>query len=287
LANYTKVHQSDFDTLRTKDAPYLGAVHDPIHRIYLYASEDVQILQGTYDAVVLIVAEHATVFVHDFLIAQARELVLLPGAHCTYLHHSKSGSSALLQTMVHAGRDSILHATYVGIDTMHHEHELVINLHEPGSLVHVQALYSLSGTHTFNLRTMQHHRAPHTTSRLEVRKMLKDSVICGYHGMIRIDECAAQSDASQQDRTLLLSSMARAESVPAIEVLTHDVQCAHGSALGTFDQEMLWYLSTRGIAIAKAESMMQQAFFAESIDTIPNVFLRDYVVHLFNRVNDL
>ena len=149
----------------------------------------------------------------------------------------------------------------MGVGSLHHEHTLVAELYEQNASAQIQALYRLDGASSFAMRTMQHHTAPHTTSNLELRKIINDTGLCTYHGMIRIAKSAAQSDAAQNDRTLLLSPTARATSVPAIEVLTDDVQCAHGSALGTFDAEMLWYLQTRGIAITAAQTMIYTAFF--------------------------
>ena len=60
---------------------------------------------------------------------------------------------------------------------------------------------------------------------------------------------------------LLLSDHARAISVPNIEVLTHEVQCGHGSAIGRLDEEQLWYLQARGLSPNQAEQMLINGFF--------------------------
>lgn len=257
-----------------------AAVHDGTLVIHLDTSSDLQVLEGTYDAVMVIIAADTTIVVHDMISAPTKEFILLPNSACTYLYDQEKSFFDTKSTF-YLGNASNLNATYLGVGSLYHEHTLVAELYEQNAYAQIQALYRLDGASSFAIRTMQHHTAPHTTSNLELRKIINDTGLCSYHGMICIEKLAAQSDASQNDRTLLLSPTARATSVPAIEVLTHDVQCAHGSALGTFDAEMLWYLQTRGITVAIAEVMIQTAFFADNIDKIPNSFVRDYARTLF------
>jgi Fe-S cluster assembly scaffold protein SufB len=283
LVNYSDIEKSSISFCSTNEitrAVYTAAVRDVIPIIYLDTDSEQQILEGMYDAIVLIVAADSTVVVHDMISARTKEFILLPNSACTYLYNQEKSVADTTATF-YLGKGSTLNATYVGVGSLQHEHTLVTELYEKNASAQIQALYRFDGASSFAMRTMQHHTAPHTTSNLELRKIINDTGLCTYHGMIRIEKAAAQSDAAQNDRTLLLSPTARATSIPAIEVLTHDVQCAHGSALGTFDAEMLWYLQTRGIAIAAAQTMIYTAFFSESIDKIPHSFIREYAKNLF------
>ena len=80
---------------------------------------------------------------------------------------------------------------------------------------------------------------------------------------VRMEKEARGAYASQENKNMLLSSGARALSVPSLEVLTHDVHCFHGSAIGRFDEEQLLYAGSRGIDEKTAQRLLLHAFFAD------------------------
>ena len=84
-----------------------------------------------------------------------------------------------------------------------------------------------------------------------------------FKGMIRIEKDAQGSCASQENKNILLSNGAHAVSVPSLEVLTHDVQCSHGSAVGRFDDEQLFYAASRGIDEKRTQHLLSNAFLAD------------------------
>jgi Fe-S cluster assembly protein SufD len=46
------------------------------------------------------------------------------------------------------------------------------------------------------------------------------------------------------------------------------VQCAHGATAGQLDEDLLFYLMSRGLPKAEAESLLVQAFVGEAIETV-------------------
>lgn len=119
----------------------------------------------------------------------------------------------------------------------------------------------VSGSDTLVITSVQSHEKPHGTSHLLVRKIVSDSAVATYHGKIHIASTARSAVVSQDDKTLLDGSHARAESTPVLEVLTNDVACTHGSAIGRVDPQMVWYMQTRGIVDDVARQMLYEAFF--------------------------
>ena len=51
--------------------------------------------------------------------------------------------------------------------------------------------------------------------------------------MIRVEEGAQKTNAYQENRNLLLSDTAHADSIPGLEIMANDVRCTHGATLGT------------------------------------------------------
>jgi Fe-S cluster assembly protein SufD len=132
-----------------------------------------------------------------------------------------------------------------------------------GAHAHITGAYILDASQKVQITTMQHHVVAHTSSSLIMKGLLRDSAAAQYHGMVRIEKDAQGSCASQENKNILLSNSARAISVPSLEVLTHDVQCSHGSAVGRFDEQQLLYAASRGIDEKRAQHLLSNAFLAD------------------------
>jgi Fe-S cluster assembly protein SufD len=52
------------------------------------------------------------------------------------------------------------------------------------------------------------------------------------------------------------------------------VQCGHGSTSGSLDEQLLFYLQSRGIPRKQAEALLLQAFIGEALDQIEHAGLR-------------
>ncbi len=127
----------------------------------------------------------------------------------------------------------------------------------------VRALYALQGNQTVDIATRQTHQAPHATSDVMVKGVLHDSSQALYAGTIRVEAGASKTDSKQNSHTLLMSGQARAQAIPSLEVLTNDVHCAHGSAVGQFDVQQLLYVQSRGLSSDQAHKILLTGFFAD------------------------
>jgi len=127
----------------------------------------------------------------------------------------------------------------------------------------------------FHLHTLQRHLKPHCTSDLLIKGCLKDRARSVYQGLIQVAEGAQRTDAYQANRNLLLSDQARADSIPGLEILANDVRCTHGATLGHVDDEMLYYLQCRGLAVSEAQRLVVEAFFEPVLDRIPLESVRE------------
>ncbi len=133
----------------------------------------------------------------------------------------------------------------------------------PGAQILVGMCVRVTGTDSLLIKSFQHHEKSHGTSRLWVRKILSDQAVATYQGFVHVAKEATGTIVSQDDKTLLDGLQVRAESTPILEVLTNDVSCSHGSALGRVDPHMVWYMQTRGFAAEEARALLYKAFFDE------------------------
>ena len=52
-------------------------------------------------------------------------------------------------------------------------------------------------------------------------------------------------------------------SQPALEIYADDVKCTHGSTTGPVDEEMVFYLRSRGVSLEAARHLLTYAFAAD------------------------
>ena len=138
----------------------------------------------------------------------------------------------------------------------------------PGATSRVTGAYFADGSQHLDYDTFQEHIAPSTTSDFAFKGALRDRATAVWRGMIRVEKDAQKTNAYQENRNLLLSERAHADSIPGLEIMANDVRCTHGATLGQVDREQLFYLMARGLSRAEAERLIVRGFFADILDRI-------------------
>jgi Fe-S cluster assembly protein SufD len=84
---------------------------------------------------------------------------------------------------------------------------------------------------------------------------------------------------------LVLSENAVIHTKPQLEIRADDVKCSHGSTVGQLDRDALFYLRSRGIGSAEAQSLLCYAFASEVVSRVRIAPLRsrldDYLLTKF------
>jgi Fe-S cluster assembly protein SufD len=138
----------------------------------------------------------------------------------------------------------------------------------PGATSRVMGAYFADGDQHLDYDTFQEHIAPSTESDFAFKGALRESAHAVWRGMIRVEPDAQKTNAYQENRNLLLSKQAHADSIPGLEILANDVRCTHGATLGQVDREQLFYLMARGLSHAEAERLIVRGFFQDVLDRI-------------------
>jgi Fe-S cluster assembly protein SufD len=138
----------------------------------------------------------------------------------------------------------------------------------PGATSRVTGAYFADGTQHLDYDTFQEHIAPHTTSDFAFKGALRDEASVVWRGMIRVEKDAQKTNAYQENRNLLLSEKAHADSIPGLEILANDVRCTHGATLSQVDRDQLFYAMARGLTRQDAERLIVRGFFQDILDRI-------------------
>jgi Fe-S cluster assembly protein SufD len=144
-----------------------------------------------------------------------------------------------------------------------------------GATSRVTGAYFADGTQHLDYDTFQEHIAPNTESDFAFKGALRDESSAVWRGMIRVEQDAQKTNAYQENRNLMLSPKAHADSIPGLEILANDVRCTHGATLGRVDREQLFYLMTRGLSRQEAERLIVRGFFQDVLDRIELLPVRE------------
>lgn len=111
--------------------------------------------------------------------------------------------------------------------------------------------------------TLLRHEKPHCPSHELYKHVLNDKASCVFKGKIFVQKDAQKTDSKQTSKSLLLSDEAVMDSMPALEIYADDVKCTHGSTTGPVDEEMVFYLRSRGVSLEAARHLLSYAFAAD------------------------
>ena len=152
-----------------------------------------------------------------------------------------------------------------------------------GARCQVNGVMFTEGKQHFAYHTLQHHQARHSQSDFLYKAALQDRSRTVWRGMIKVDPGAMKTDGYQRNDNLLLSSQARADSIPGLEIEADDVRCTHGSTSGRVDEEMIFYSRCRGFTRKEAIQMIVTGFFQQVFDRITIESVREAMARAIAR----
>lgn len=120
---------------------------------------------------------------------------------------------------------------------------------------------------------------PYGTSKQLHKCIVGDRAHAVFNGKVFVPKPAQLTDAAQLNRNLLLSSKARVDTKPQLEITADNVKCAHGATVSQLEDDEIFYLQSRGIDANDARKLLVNAFAAEIINQIPVPSLRDKLLN--------
>jgi Fe-S cluster assembly protein SufD len=123
---------------------------------------------------------------------------------------------------------------------------------------------------------------PHSNSKQLQKNIIADKAHGVFNGKIFVPKPAQLTDASQLNRNLLLSSQARVDTKPQLEITADNVKCAHGATVSQLEDDEIFYLQSRGIDENSARHLLINAFAAEIINQIPVPSLHQNLTQIVN-----
>ena len=131
--------------------------------------------------------------------------------------------------------------------------------------------------------TLITHKVPHCTSTELYKYVLDDKAVGAFAGRVLVEHGAQKTASQMTNQNLTATKEARMYTQPMLEIYADDVKCAHGSTVGQLNDAALFYMRQRGISLAEAKMLLQNAFINEVIDHMQLEPLRDRLHYLVEK----
>ncbi|MBR1513515.1 MAG: Fe-S cluster assembly protein SufD [Bacteroidales bacterium] len=158
-----------------------------------------------------------------------------------------------------------------------------VDLDGEGADTQIYGLYLIDKTQHVENHLKVNHNVPHCTSNEKFKGVLDDEATGVFNGHVYVAPHAQKTDAHQNNSNIILTSKAKINSQPFLEIYADDVKCSHGTSTGQLDQEAMFYMRQRGISKANARILLMYAFAAEVSNHIGNEMLHEHIDDMIKR----
>lgn len=113
------------------------------------------------------------------------------------------------------------------------------------------------------------HMAPNTTSSIVSKSVARGGGRAGYRGEVRVEDKAHHSANTVRCDALLVDTISRSDTYPAIDIRVDDVQLGHKATVSRVSEEQLFYLQSRGLPEDEAMAMIVRGFIEPIARELP------------------
>ncbi|MBN4004499.1 Fe-S cluster assembly protein SufD [Nostoc sp. LPT] len=217
------------------------------------------------------------------------EIWVADNAKVSHTRVEREGAEAfhIGKTAIAQARDSryTSHAITLGAKLSRHNLEILQTGEQTETTLN--ALTMISGKQLADTHSAIALNYPHGTSDQLHKCIVGDRAHAVFNGKVFVPKPAQLTNAAQLNRNLLLSSKARVDTKPQLEITADNVKCAHGATVSQLEDDEIFYLQSRGIDENDARKLLINAFAAEIINQIPVPSLREILLSTVNNLKSL
>lgn len=234
---------------------------------------------------------------------------LLPGSELTVLMDfsadEKCGGTAALQTKVYAEEGAVLHLVQVqrlgGKFTFYNDIgakceknarvetiQLVLGgkntylgsrsaLEGESSALALDVGYLVGKDEKLDMNFVAYHTGKKTESRMDASGVIRENGFKLFRGTIDFRKGCAGAVGNEKEDVLLLDDAVVNQTIPLILCEEEDVEGNHGATIGKLDEELLFYLESRGMSEEAVYEMMARARIDAIAAKIPDEGMREKV----------
>ncbi|MDR2358511.1 MAG: Fe-S cluster assembly protein SufD [Prevotellaceae bacterium] len=232
----------------------------------------------------LIICDH-TISPDAFMTECTTTIVVQPGAQLELLwmqsEHNHSQHRSEIRIQQAAG--SMVTCNVMTLHGAFIENVIDIKLQGEHAGCCANGLFLIDGTQRFVTDVSIAHEAGYCRSNQLFKGIVNNEAVGHFHGRVLVAKDAQKTEACQSNNNLLLTKQAKMYTQPQLEIYADDVKCSHGATIGQLDEQALFYLRSRGIALKEARLLQQIGFVQDVLDKIGILPLRERIAGLVEK----
>jgi len=154
-----------------------------------------------------------------------------------------------------------------------------INLCEKNSQCYFNGINILNNNDHIDSFINIYHKNKFTLSNLDFKIITNDSSRSILFAKAIIEKMSSNSEAYQKNNNLMMSPKSIINANPQLKIYNDDVKCTHSSTTGDLDDEMIYYMATRGIKPNHAKQLMLKGFLDETLNKIEIDYFKLYILN--------
>ena len=160
------------------------------------------------------------------------------------------------------------------------KNEIKCNLNGEYSSAFINGIFSLNNEKQHEIRTVINHLVENTKSFQLIKSVLGKNTKSVYQGKIFVDSQAQKTDGYQLSKAILLDETSEFNAKPELEIYADDVKCSHGSASGSLDENLIFYLMSRGLNYQESKELLINGFLLDVVEKITDSEVKNLVKNM-------
>ena len=213
---------------------------------------------------------------HAILSNYVQEIWVSKNAHLTLIKDQDLQQSIthVDHTFIFQQESSLVDAFTFSINAAYLRNNLHFYIDGPQVVSNLNGLYVPGEDQLMDTHSVVDHRMPHSESNELYKGVLMGNATGVFNGKIFVRPDAQKTNAFQSCKNVLASDRATMNTKPQLEIWADDVKCSHGTTTGQLSDEALFYMRSRGISKATAQTLLLLAFVQQVIDKLEHAEIR-------------
>ncbi|HUC38644.1 MAG TPA: SufD family Fe-S cluster assembly protein [Candidatus Acidoferrum sp.] len=181
------------------------------------------------------------------------------------VHNEDKGTIAVGLSKYKVGNSANLRINYLYNGGSHTRAKNRFDAVDHEASLHVNELIFGSSSQKFDISSYIENGAPSTTAELHTKAALMNESQCMMKGFAKIPFGSRGARSFVHETGMLLDKSAYLDSIPAMSIDENEVKATHSSATGPIDDELIFYLMSKGLDETKAKKLLVEGFFSSAV----------------------
>ncbi len=160
--------------------------------------------------------------------------------------------------------------------------KLFLDLNGQGASLRVRTIAVSSKDHQQSLDVHMTHYAKNTSAEMTNIGIAGSNGIVKINGVGQIEAGMKGSSAFQTLKGVITNDLAQIDVNPILIIDEFDVKAGHAATVGKIEEDVLYYLMSRGLTLDEAQRLVINGYLRPVIDEIDDELIKENVIKLVN-----